>query len=405
MQAQRSRIRLSVGVVQALCILLFLFFNPFLALFALAILSLHHRIPAVVFIISASLSLALFFYLRKYGIEMYPGSTDDIPQYISMYQSNSGLTFAEVLTRFVDTPNGGEPLWHLPWWMLINIFDASDETFVFLHYLMIFITLFLALAAISKRYLIPLALVYFFLTPISMDSIVHIWRQQLAFSMFLAGAGLFSHAKKGGKSLVYASGFMHVSGLLFSALFIAAEWVQRRGGFVNRLRLSIVLAVILLGMSTLTAQIVFFLDSIGLDRIMGYLQGYEVDVVRVYLLIGVNAVPLLVASYLLRSDAMNRLFLVLCTAVFSLVLAVPSANSIYDRLLMFILPLWGLFFFRAFVLNFSVRWLAPLLTAIFVSGILRLHGPLKEGFGVANFLAFGNAFDPFMGVAKLVAFL
>ena len=403
MASMPSRETVNAGLASLVCALLFLAVNPFLALLLLAVLSRFQRVPTPVFLVCAVVSLTLFFYLRDYGVEWYPNSTDDVPQYISIYEDNFGLSFGDVLQRFLAAPNGNELLWQGPWWVVLNVFNASDDTFVFLHYLVNFTAIILALRCVSRVYLIPLCVVYFFLTPISVDAIAHIWRQQLAFSMFLAGVGLYmAQGNRRGRWLIYGSMLMHLSCVFYSLLFVAAEWVRRRGGFENKLRVSVLLALILLVMPIVSSAAVFFLDSIGLARIMTYFEGYDVDVVRVYLIIGVYAVPMLIVYYLLPNDAMNNLFMVLCFAVFSIVMALPGANSLYDRLLMFVLPLWGLYFFRTMLLNFSPRFCLPVTLLIFAIGVSRLHAPIAEGYGVANFLAHGNAFDPFMGTVRML---
>ncbi|MDB4805030.1 EpsG family protein [bacterium] len=397
----RTSIDAALSVSAPVCVLIFLLINPFLALFILGVISLNFRVPVSVFVLSASVSFTLFFFFREYGIQWHHNSSDDIPQYVAMYVSNYSLSFTEIFTRFFDQPAGSEPFWHIPWWALLNWFNASDKTFILLHYFVIFGAQFLALATLSKRYVIPFAVVYFFLTPSVVDSMAHIWRQQLAFSMFLTGIGLYmNHGSSRGKWLMYGSALIHLSAGFFGVIFFIAEWFSKRGGFDNKLKVLSLLIVFLVGVSTFSSAVVFFLESIGVTRFMGYYEGDTGNVLRVYLIISVYAVPLLISFYFLRSDDINNLIMVLCFAVFSIVLAAPAANSLYDRLLMFVLPLWGLYFFRCLLLNFSTQWRGPVLIVVFVSGLLRLHAPTAEGFGVAQFLAFGNAFDPFMGIIK-----
>jgi hypothetical protein len=386
------------------CVLLFALLNPFVALFILAVISVYRPLPTVVFILSASLAFTLFFYSREFGVEFYLGSTDDIPQYIAMYEANYGITFTDVLARFLEVPNGGEPLWHLPWWALLNNLNASDDTFVFLHYLVVFLASFTALATLSRRYLAPFALVYFLLTPIALDAVTHIWRQQLAFCIFLSGIGLYViRGVRAGRWLLFLAPLMHVSVIFFLLGYLTFVIVRRVVGFDRKLLVSILIAGVLTVVPVLSSMMVFFLDSLGIGKIMAFFEGYGADPLRVYLLMGVYAVPLLVSYYLLRNDAANHLFMVLCFLVFSIVLALPGANGIYDRLLMFVLPLLGFYFFRCLMLNFSAAWHVPALIVVFMTGMMRLYMPTREDAGIMRFLAHGHAFDPFMGIAKMVA--
>lgn len=397
----------SGAVVTALvCILLFLVLNPFLALFILVNIAFFRRIPVTPFVLSACVAFTLFFFFRDYGIDWYFNSTDDVPTYIGIYETNSSLSFSDLFVNFIQAPNGYEILWHIPWWLLLKTFDASDETFVFLHYLLLFAGVFLSLMTLSKRLLVPFALVYFLLTPISMDAIAHVWRQQLAFSLFLTGVGL--HVMRGsaaGRWLICASPFVHVSFTFFVALYFLYEWVRKHRGFDNKLKVSIFLAVVLAVVPLFARVAIFFLDSIGLARIMSYFEGYDTDVTRVYLIVALYIVPMLLSFYLFDGDDLNHLILVLCFAVFSIVLAMPGSNSIYERLFMSVLPLWGLFLFRTLLANFARGWYFAATTFSFAVGVLRLQALAADGQGLGAFLAFGHAFDPFMGTVKMLVTL
>jgi hypothetical protein len=393
-------------VLGLVCILLFLAVNPFLAIFILSVVAVFRRIPPAVFIATASISFALFFFSRAYGIEWYLGSTDDVPDYIATYQETYGLGFKGILEFFMDLPNGRELLWILPVWALSNLFDASDYTFVFLHYLAIFSLVFLALATFSKRYLVPLAFVYFFLTPISIDAVSHIWRQQLAFTAVLAGIGLYTvRGMRIGKWLIYLSPLIHLSSIFFVMGFLTFRLIRRAKGFDNKLKFSIALILLLAVVPVLSSAAVAYLDSLGLARIKSYFEGTDADVVRVYLLVGLYVVPMLAAFYFLKNDDTNNLLMILSISVFAIVVGLPASNGIYDRLLMSALPFLGIYFYRCFFINFSSRWHLPVLFVVFYTGSMRLYGPTREQSGPMFFLAYGHALDPLMGVLKMLVSL
>jgi hypothetical protein len=404
--AERADEGTSAIAIGLICILLFLLINPFLAVFVLAIIGVYRRIPGTVFIVSASIAFTIFFYFRDYGVVWYFNSTDDVPNYVGLYHDLLDSTPSDLIANFLDAPNGNELLWVLPWWALANVFDASDFTFIFVHYLVIFFAVFLALRTFSEKYLVALVLVYFFVMPISIDSIAHIWRQQLAFSMFLAGIGLYLVRRiRAGKWLIYLSPLMHLSLTFFVLGFLVFKLIKWNNGFDNKLKVLIVLLVILAFVPILSSSAVVYLDAIGLERVMSYLEAYVTDVRRVYLILGLYAVPMLAAFFLLKNDDPNNLIMVLCFSVFSIVMALPAASGIYERLLMFVLPLLGIYFFRCLNLNFSERWQLPFLVFAFVFGAIRLYLPTREQSGPMFFLAYGQAFDPLMGVLKMLAVL
>jgi hypothetical protein len=387
-----------------LCVMLFLFVNPFLALFLVAIASFFVRVPLIIFLCSAAPTFALFFFRREYGMEWYSGASgDDVPAYIALYDANYGLTFAELLERFMEAPNGNEILWHAPWSFLLNAFDAGDQTFVFLHYLANFLFLIVALRLLSSRYWIALLVVYFFLTPLTVVGIAHIWRQQLALSLFLAGVALkYERRSRTGEWLIHASPFMHVSLVFFLLAYWTFILLRRLRTFDHNLRFVVLLVMLMMIVPALSSLAVAFLDSLGMARILSFFETGESSVLRVYLLLLGYAVPMLGAFFWLRTDDMDRLFLVLCFAVFSIVLALPGANGIYDRLLMFSLPLMGLYFYRCLIRNFPARWYMPVLTAIFALGCYRLYLPTRENNGVLAFVADGEGLDPAMGLLRLL---
>lgn len=384
--------------------ILFLFVNPFLALFLVALISIYWNVPKLMFLVLAVPSFAMFFFSREYGIEWYPGvSGDDVPAYISLYQSNYGLTLEDLLHRFLEAPNGNEILWHAPWAALLNVFGVSDDAFVFLHYVVIFLTLFAAMRLLSRKYWISLILVYFFLTPLTVDGVAHIWRQQLSFAMFVSGVALKYQCKsRAGDWLICASPLMHVSVIFFVMGYWSFLFLQRFRVFDHKLRFAVSIGIFMTIIPVLSSSMVIILDSLGMARISAFYEDGQGSIFRVYLLLVVYALPMVSAFLLLHTDTINRLFLFLCLAVFSLVLALPGANGIYDRLLMFSLPLMGLFFYRCLICNFEKKWLAPVLFATFVIGSVRMLLPALNQIGVMAFLANGHGFDPTMGLVRLL---
>jgi len=387
-----------------LCLTLFLTVNPFLALLLVALVSLNVRVPTTMFIAVASITFAVFFYNREYGVEFYPGlAGDDVPHYRSLYEANYGLTLSNVWQRFLASPNGYEILWHGLWWFTVNQLDMGTETFVFLHYFLNFATVFVTFRLLSTRYWIAFGVVYFFLTPLTVDVMTIIFRQQLAFAMFVSGIALrYRHNSRAGTWLIYLSPFMHMSLVFFLITYWTFLVLRRLNTFDNKLRFVVLLALMMAIVPALSSMAISFLDSIGIGKIMSFFETGGGSELRVYLVLLVYGVPMLAAFFWLESDDINRLFLLLNFAVFSIVLALPGANGIYDRLLMFTLPLMGFYFFRLFLRYFPPLWRAPALVAIFALGTYRVYQPTLETNGVAYFLANGHAFDPFMGLIRML---
>jgi len=386
-----------------LCILFFAVLNPFLALCLIAALSLFLRIPLLIFITFASLSFSLFFFRREYGVEFYPGiSGDDIPAYISLYLANEGLTFFNLLSRFIVAPNGNEILWHLPWSIALNQFGISVENFVFLHYLLNFVMLFIALFFLSSRHWVILAAVYFFLTPLTVDGLTHIWRQQLAGSMFILGVGLkYRRKSRLGDWLIFITPLIHLSMLFFLSVYCLYLLMRHFGTFMHKSRF-ILSMIILMGIVFIfLPSAVVFLDSLGIERISSYYNG-KVDTMRLLLIFFVYAMPMLSVYLLFKTDDINRLFFVLSFSVFSIAFLLPGSSGIYDRLFLFTFPLMGIYFYRSLICQLTARTQIIFLIAIFLLAYYRMYLPTMDGYGVMSFLANGDAFNPFIGLINLL---
>ncbi len=390
---------LAVGCV---CILLCLLLNPFLALFFLAALSAFARVPTTAFFVSVPLSFTLFFFFREYGVDWSAVASDDIPGYVWLYEQNDLVSFSGIFSRFLEIPGSNEPLWQIPWWLVLHAFDASEKTFIFVHYLVVFLAIFVSFFVLSKRYFIAFSLVYFFITPLSIDSATYLWRQQLAFSLFLIGCGFYMvKGKSFGKWLIYLSPLMHLSLIFFVVIFLAFELYKKYVGLDGTLKF-LLIAILNLFAIAIVAPLAFsVLGYIGFDRLESYLEGSADDQVGVFFSISLYCVLLILAHLKFRNDELNSFFAVVLLATFGIVLAFPSATGVYLRFLIFAFPLFGLYFFRGYLINFSRNWFLPVIVFAFVSGTIRIYRPTLNDEGVARFLAYGHAFDPFMGTLKM----
>jgi len=390
-------------LVGSVCILLCLLFNPFLALFFLAVLSVFARVPTTAFFLSVPLSFTLFFFFREYGVDFSAAASDDVPGYIWLYDENQLVSFLGIFSRFLEVPGSYEPLWHIPWWLLLHAFGGSHEVFIFLHYAVIFFAIFISFFVLSKRYFIAFALVYFFVTPLSLDSVTYLWRQQMAFSMFLIGTGLhFLRGKVLGRWLIYLSPLMHLSLIFFVPIFVAFEAYRKHVGFDRQYKFLIIAILNLLAIPVVAPLAFNVLDAIGFVRLESYLEGIPEDQAGVLLTVSLYCAMLFLAHLKLKSDDLNSFFAMVLFATFGLVVAFPTATGIYLRFLIFAFPLLGLYFLRSYLLNFSRRWLLLVIVLSFVSGAIRIYRPMANDEGVAQYLAFGNPFDPLMGVLKMV---
>jgi hypothetical protein len=389
----------AVGVI-----FIFLLFNPFLALFCLSLISLFFRVPKPVFVISATLAFTCFFFFRDYGMTWADGaSSDDIPTYILLYYTNQGIPFGEVFSKFLSSPGNYEPLWHAPFWVWLNVFNGGEKSFIFINYLLIFTFLFCALAAISSRYFILLALAYFFLTPGSIDSIFHIWRQQLSFGVFLWGCAQYLiKSKKTGLFLIFITPLIHLVCIYFVIIFIVYNFLRKRQ--LIKKKLPFFLYALLLSFISCTAFMagLNYLASLNLDRVLIYFEGTGDSNVRQFIVMSIFLGLVSFTHIFFKNDDFNKLIIFITFVVTIMTIAFPSANTIFNRLSYFSVPFLGLYFVRWTLLNFSKKWLLHLTFFIFITGLYRIIPLVTRKIASVQFLAFEHPLDPLMGVLKML---
>ena len=385
-------------------IFVFILFNPFLALFFLSLIFIFFPVPKVLFLISASLSFTCFFYFRDYGMAWAEGASgDDIPTYILLYYTNQGIPFGEVFSRFLSSPGNYEPLWHATFWLWLNVFKGGEKSFIFINYLFIFGLLFYALTEISSRYFILLALAYFFLTPGSIDSIFHIWRQQLSVCVFLIGCALYLiKSKKIGLFLILITPLIHLVCIYFVIIFIFFNFLRKRKIIEKKAPFFIYALLLSFIFCTIFIASLNYLASLNLDRVLIYLEGNGADNVRQFIVMSIFLGLVSVTHLFFKNDDFNKLIIFITFVVTIMTISFPSANSIFNRLSYFSVPFLGLYFVRWTALNFSKKWMLNITFFIFLTGLYRTIPLITDKIASMQFLAFEHPLDPFMGLLKML---
>jgi len=234
------------------------------------------------------------------------------------------------------------------------------------------------------------------------DGLTHIWRQQLAGSMFILGVGLkYRRKSRLGDWLIFITPLIHLSMLFFLSVYCLYLLMRHFGTFMHKSRF-ILSMIILMGIVFIfLPSAVVFLDSLGIERISSYYNG-KVDTMRLLLIFFVYAMPMLSVYLLFKTDDINRLFFVLSFSVFSIAFLLPGSSGIYDRLFLFTFPLMGIYFYRSLICQLTARTQIIFLIAIFLLAYYRMYLPTMDGYGVMSFLANGDAFNPFIGLINLL---
>lgn len=400
-----NKIELNMGVI-LIMFLLFLLFNPFLSLFIISILSVNFKIPKIPFVVFATISFTLIYFLREYGVS-WAASSDDVPSYIYLFNSNASLQLSEIFTRFLSFPGGNEPIWHSFFSIFLNVFGINDNTFVFIHYFLIIFLFFIALINISRKYCIVLALAYFFLTPLSLDSVFHIWRQQLAFSVFLIGIAIYLiQEKKSGLYFIFLSPLMHLVTLFFVISFILFNWLKKTKLISSKLGFILFVSLTCLLYVGSVMSVINLFSMINLDRVTSYFESGGGDYVfRSFIISSFFMAFFFITNTYFYNDNFNKYIILVNTIIAAILFAFPSAFSIFTRLNYFAMPLVSVYLVRWYLFNFSAKWIKVLVFIIFITGMLRIIPSIAEKSASVQFLAYGHPLDPFMGFLKMLFFV
>ncbi len=387
-----------------ICITAFLFLNPFLALFFLAILSKFITPPKLITIFAPAFAFTLFFYSRKYGVFWADDTAgDDVTNYILLYNTNFKLSFSDIFTRFFEFPGNNEPLWHLPFWFLLNFLNFGENQFLFTHYFLIFIILFYSFYTISNKYFLIIALAYFFITPGSLDSIFHIWRQQLAFSFFLLGTvKYFISNKRIGIIYILITPLIHLVSIIFVIFFLLFISFKQTKFYLNKLPIILFILFITSILFITFTSAINYLSTLNLDRIIAYIDSDSGNNFRQIIVMLFFSSFLLFTFYFFKNDNWNNYIFFITLILSFLTVLLPSISSIINRVTYFSIPFIGIYIFRWLIFNFSKNKILIFVIFIFLSGLLRTSFMVINKISSIQFLAFEHPLDPFMGSLKLL---
>ena len=341
--------------------------------------------------------------MKKLNLNFLDTATDDVPVYIQMYLSNTGSEYLNRLTNnFIITFFGNEPGWYFLWWPLMNIFNMGIEKFVFTHYFLIFILTIISFRIISKNYYIVLLVTYFLLTPMSLDSITHIWRQQLSFSIFLIGVAFYYiHNIKIGKYLIFISPLFHIMTLFFIFIFIIFKYEKKIKSKNKNLD---VLIFSFLTSTVIVIILNFFislLSNLGVDKILDYTDGGFIGE-RIFIILVFSVLLIIFLHFKFIHDNFNRFLFVILNCVLIMVLFSPNAYGLNQRMLMFISPIMGIYLVRTYLNNSTNKFHQPIFLILIILSISKIYLAKINDVGVIRYLAYGDSFQLYSGLIYLI---
>lgn len=390
------------GYLLGVVLILFLIFNPFIALIISVFLPLTGKVQKLIFCLVFSLSFALLFSSREYGVEFYGmEATDDAANYISIFKSYPNRSFVDLLQYFIDNPSGGEIGYHL-FYKTISLFFSNEYFIAWANcFVYFFIISFVFSHFTTSRHSL-LLLGYFFVFPISLYNVAHIWRQQFAVLLFYLGVFCFYETtfKKSGKALIYTVFLVHLSSIFYTIIFLIFERYRR---FWNISKWNILLLIIsfVIFEKILFEGVITILGHLDLSKILFYAEGFSADKSQFFMLLPIYVAMALVLLWLEKGSTLFYFLLTYILICLTLPIAIPSLNSVYDRYINFSIPLIGALIARKAVLFRRKYVLIGIFLFILLVGYFRLGGELNNGIGVISFIGNGKVVDPFLGIIKL----
>jgi hypothetical protein len=387
-----------------LVLLLFLLLNPFLALIILSLIRVNSKKVEFFFHLMFSVSFGFFFYFRDIGVDFYSNASDDVATYLYLFKGYYTSSFGDLFINFLQDPSGNEIGFHF-FWKFWSFFTYSATDLIFLNYLFYFFIFSIFSSKISKYYFPFLILGFFFIFPISLYSIAHIWRQQMAmFVFYIAAANFFNNSNpKLNRLLIWSIPFIHLTSIYFLVLFYVFQFFEKK----NKLDIKNifkVISVFFISQFLLIQFVIRLFEYLGLTKFLGYLGGYSMDKSQFFIYLPFYIIITFIVFKYLNKNKVNNFFITVILVCLTIPFSMPQFNALYDRLINLSLPLLGLFFAK-YVINSNQKLMNGLGFVLIISiGYLRLKPEYLKGEGIISFIGNGDAFNPFNSILNLLLF-
>ena len=383
-------------------LLLFLLLNPFLALIILSLIKVNSKYVEYFFHLIFSVSFGYFFYCRDIGVDFYSNASDDVESYLYLFKGYYTSSFGELFVNFLQAPSGNEIGFHF-FWKFISFFTFDPMDVIFLNYVFYFLLLSIFNSKISKSYFPFLIIGYFFIFPISLYSLAHVWRQQMAvFVFYIAVTNFFNNSNPNlNKLLIWATPFIHLTSIYFVLLFYIFQFFEKKKKLDIK-NIFKVISVFFIAQFFLIQFVIRLFSYLGLTKFQGYLLGFSIDKSQFFVYLPFYILITLIVFRYLNKNKINNFFITVILVCLTIPFSMPQFNALYDRFINFSLPLLGMFF-AYYVIYSKQKWMNGLGFVLIISiGYLRLRPEYLIGEGIISFIGNGDAFNPFNSVISLL---
>lgn len=379
----------------------FLIFNPYLAIFLSALLSTNRlQNNRYVFLVGI-LALSLFFYFRVYGVSWAEGSEDDVLRYVYIYEKLSLSNFSEVFTNFINYPGQNEPVWSYFWW-LVSGMGITGFSFILLHYILNFTVLVLTFYILSKKNYLGALFYYLFISLNSIEIIGFLWRQQIAICIFIIGIHFFyNNRKKFGFLLILISPLIHLPSIIFTLLFI--EYIlffyfQDSEKIINKIKLNVFNLILLI---ILFEFGFYLLTNSGLKSLAYDSENNAPITLKTTLSLTSYYIFFFYFYYSSKFNKFNIFISFILISIIPIFIIEPYKSTLFSRYQSYIYA-FAAIFISVLLSKQKIIHQYSLMVIVFLFGIIRYYYQSNMGIGVFQYLAYGQSFDPFMGILKML---
>ena len=385
-----------------LVLLLFLLLNPFLALIILSLIKVNSKKVEYFFHLMFSISFGFFFYCRDIGVDFYSNASDDVAAYLYLFKGYYTSSFGDLFINFLQAPSGNEIGFHF-FWKFISFFTFNPTDLIFLNYFFYFFLLSIFIFKFSKSYFPFLIIGYFFIFPISLYSLAHVWRQQMAvFVFYIAVTNFFNNSNpKLNRLLIWSTPFIHLTSIYFVVLFYVFQFFEKKKKLDIK-NIFKVISVFFISQFLLIQFVIRLFEYLGLTKFLGYLGGYSVDKSQFFIYLPFYIIITLIVFRHLNKNKTNNFFITVILVCLTIPFSMPQFNALYDRFINLSLPLLGLFFAN-YIIYSNQKLMNGIGFILIISiGYLRLRPEYLNGEGVISFIGNEDAFNPFNSVLNLL---
>ena len=390
--------------VNSITILSFLFLNPLIALACISMVSLYKKPNDLIFLIFFVVAFSLMFYFRVYGVSWAEDSGDDAISYLNLFNFNNKRDFFDIFESFYMDIGNNEPLWHIYNWVFINYLSSDEHLYIFSIYIIIFTLIVISFRRVDKERYIFLVFLYFFLIPASFYSVVHIWRQQILFSLItIAVVNLLKDNKLNLACFIFLISIsIHISSVIYISIVFFMILLFNRYDlslFDSRIKMFSILILFIFLFVLFFKFLAIIITSSIYDSGSKYLDGSTGSSLSLtYFLY------FLLFSFSFFSMRVNKEIIMFSSFFifpFVLSLIAPELVAIYGRMFLFSLP-YIIFIVDSIVRNYFNMYMTSCISLlIIIFTFMRLFLNLyNDENNVLRFLFFGHAADPFLGVGK-----